>query len=110
MIVVEIIALVFLCRHNGFLAERKGLSATKWKWYTVAAWLAAELAGLLFGMALFGMKDLYALSALALISAFGGFLYINALLKKMPDDIEEDVNKIGISDLQPPRKEERDIQ
>ncbi len=109
MIVIEIFALVFLCRNNGLLAERKGLSATKWKWYTVAAWMIAELAGLIFGLALFGMKDLYALSALALVSAFGGYLYVNALLKKMPDDVEEDVDKIGISDLQPPRKEEREI-
>jgi hypothetical protein len=58
---------------------------------------------------LFGTTDMYGLFAIGLVSAFGGYLYVNALLKKMPDDVEEDVDKIGISDLQPPRKEERDV-
>ncbi|CAN5592261.1 hypothetical protein BH11BAC5_BH11BAC5_24650 [soil metagenome] len=106
---IEIIALIFLCRKNGQLAERKGLSPTRWKWYTVAGWLTAELFGFLLGVKLLGTTDIYGLIALCLVSAFGGYLYVNALLKKMPDDVEEDVDKIGISDLQPPRKEERDV-
>jgi hypothetical protein len=106
---IEIIALIFLCRKNGQLAERKGLSPNRWKWYTVAGWVTAEFLGIILGVMLFGTMDMYGLFAIGLVSAFGGYLYVNALLKKMPDDVEEDVDKIGISDLQPPRKEERDV-
>lgn len=106
---IEIIALVFLCRKNGLLAERKGLSPNRWKWYTVAGWVTAEFLGLFLGVVLLGNTDIYSLFAMGLVCAFGGYLYIHALLKKMPDNIDEDINKIGISDLQPPRKEEQEV-
>ena len=116
---IDIIALFFLCKKNGTLAIQKGLSANKWKWYTILAWFGAEIVGLLFAIVLFGksnienLKDLnaldksnfYGLAAMGLISAFGGYLIVKAKLEKMPDTFDEDINKIGVNDLQPPRKD-----
>lgn len=103
---IEIIALIYLCKKNAELAIRKGLSPGRWKWYTVIGWLTAEVAGSLLGMLLFGTANIYGLMALGLVSAFGGYLYVKALLEKQPDNFDDDINKIGISDLQPPRKDQ----
>jgi hypothetical protein len=100
---IEIIALIFLCKKNGALALQKGLSTVRWKWYTVLGWVVAEMVGLMFGMALFGQNNIYGLMAIGLISAFGGYLIVKAMLEKKPDSLDEDINKINVSDLQPPR-------
>lgn len=99
---IEIIALFFLCKKNGELAAQKGLSPVRWKWYTIAGWLIAEFTGLLLGMLLFGNTNLYGLMAMGIVSAFGGYLYVKALLEKKPDTYDDDINKIGVSDLHPP--------
>ncbi|WP_301921269.1 hypothetical protein [Ferruginibacter sp.] len=99
---IEIIALFFLCKKNGELAVQKGLSPVRWKWYTIAGWLIAEFTGLLLGMLLFGNANLYGLMAMGIVSAFGGYLYVKALLEKKPDTYDDDINKIGVSDLHPP--------
>lgn len=115
---IDIIALFFLCKKNGILAVQKGLNATKWKWYTILGWFAAEIVGLILGVLLFGKNNLenltdinafeknnfYGLAALGLISAFGGYLIVKAILEKKPDTFDEDINKIGVNDLQPPVK------
>ncbi|MBC7507504.1 MAG: hypothetical protein H7320_01955 [Ferruginibacter sp.] len=101
---IEVIALFFLCKKNGALAVQKGLPAGKWKWYTVLGWIIAEMTGLFFGMLLFGNGNVYGLLAIGIISAFGGYLIVKAMLEKMPDTFDEDINKIGVNDLQPPRK------
>ena len=44
---LEIIVLIFLCRHIGEIAIRKGESANKWKLYTVLAWIGGEITGLI---------------------------------------------------------------
>lgn len=101
---IEIIALIFLCKKNGALALQKGLNSRRWKLYTVLGWIVAEMTGLIFGMALFGNGNLYGLLGLGLVSAFGGYLIVKAILEKKPDSFDEDINKIGVNDLQPPRK------
>ena len=102
---IEIIALIFLCKKNGALAIQKGLSAGRWKWYTVLGWITAEIIGLFLGMLLFGNGNIYGLLAIGLVSAFGGYLIVKAMLEKMPDAYDEDIDRIGVNDLQPPRKE-----
>lgn len=101
---IEIIALIFLCKKNGTLAIQKGLPAGKWKWYTVLGWLTAEITGLIFGIMLFGNGNIYGLMGIGLISAFGGYLIVKSILEKKPDSFDEDINKIGVSDLRPPVK------
>ena len=115
---IEIFALIFLCKKNGDLAIQKGLSAGKWKLYTILGWFIAEIIGFIFGLMLFGNKDvvalannasyeqsgLFGLMAIGLISAFGGYLFVKSMLEKMPDSYDEDINKINVSDLRPPPK------
>jgi len=116
---IEIIALFFLCKKNGQLAMQKGLAAGKWKLYTVLAWIAAEFVGLIFGITLFGKgnienltdinafekNNLFGLEAIALVSAFGGYLIVKSILEKKPDLFDDDIKKIGVNDLKPPRKD-----
>ena len=66
---IEVIALIFLSRMNGSLAQTKGLKFGQWVWYTVLAWLGFEFAGTLIGLLLFGMTNLTPVYILAISSA-----------------------------------------
>jgi hypothetical protein len=100
---IEIIALFFLCRTNGRLAIKKGLPEKRWWLKTVIAWIVAEFIGVILGISLFGTANLYAVLGTGLFSAFGGYLFIRNLLEKMPDGMEDDINRIGVDDLRPPK-------
>ena len=100
---VEIIALYFLCKRNGLLAAQKGLNPRTWKWYTVLAWLLTEIIGVIIGITLYGEDNLMGVLSLGIISAFGGYLIIKFVLDKKPDIFEEDINGIGVDELQPPK-------
>ena len=102
---LEIIALIFLCKRNGVLAERKGLKPGMWKLYTVIAWIVTEIFGVLVGMMMFGTTSLIPVLATGLFGAFGGYLFIRYHLERRPDNLEEDINHIGVDDLQPPRRQ-----
>ena len=115
---IEILSLVFLCRRNGSLALQKGLNVVAWVLYTIAGWFVAEIAGLFLGTLLFGNIDpkvltdravfdksnIYGLMALGLISGFGGYLIVRAILEKKPDPSEKNMGKVDINDLKPPGK------
>ncbi len=105
----DIIALFFLCKKMGILAIQKGLKPGLWKFYTVLAWLVAETIGVILAVGIYGqdilVKDnLMAVMSLALGCAFGGYLFIKAVLDKKPDALDEDINRIGVDELHPPRK------
>ena len=97
---LEIIALFFLTRQNGRLAIKKGLNPTPWRWYTVLAWIVAEVVGIMVGFALFG-EQLLGVILFALACAFGGYLLVRNTLEKKPDSIEDDIDRIGTDDLRP---------
>jgi len=101
---LEIIALIFLCKKNGNLAIQKGLKPATWKFYTVLAWLLTEMLGVISGILLFGQDNLIGIISLGFVSAFGGYLIIKSILEKKPDNFDEDINQIGAKDLYPPRK------
>jgi hypothetical protein len=101
---IEIVALIFLCTKNGRLAAQKGLKPGTWKLYTVLAWIATEMMGVMMGIIMFGQDNLFGIMSLGLVSAFGGYLFIKSVLDKKPDAYDEDINSIGVDDLQPPRK------
>lgn len=82
---IEIIVLFFLGRQIGRKATLKGLSPNKWILYLVLAWVAAEFAGVILGIILFGMGNLFGLMMFALACAFGGYLLVNKFLEDMPD-------------------------
>ena len=93
---IEIIVLYFLTKSIGVAAAKKGQAPGRWKVFTVLAWIAFEMLGLIFGIAFFGTDNLYSLMALALVSAFGGYLTIKYILDKKPDNkINQDIDSIG---------------
>ncbi len=101
---LEIIALIFLCRMNGTLAAKKGLKPGVWKAYTVLAWIGAELAGFMIALTMFDKTELFAIMGVGIFCAFGGYLAVKYTLEQKPDGVDNDVNEIGIDDLRPPKK------
>ncbi len=100
---LEIIALIFLCRSNGNLAEKKGLKQTPWKVYTAVAWILGEIIGFMIGFSMFDKTNLAGLIGVALFCAVGGYLFVRKTLENKPDALDDDVNQIGVDDLQPPK-------
>lgn len=101
---LEIIALIFLCKKNGALAARKGLKSGTWKAYTVLAWIIAEVFGLIIGMQLFGQTNIIGVMGIGIFGAFGGYLVVKYILENKPDEtMEEEINQIGVDDLRPPK-------
>jgi hypothetical protein len=92
---LEIIALIFLCKKTGETAARKGLQPGRWKLYVVLAWFGAEVFGFVLGGMLFGTGNLFGLFLFALVCAVGGYLIVKATLDKIPNDIDDDINRIG---------------
>ena len=82
---IEIIILFFAAKYIGNTAERKGLKKTTWIVYTVIAWIIAEFIGVILGVSLFGTNNLIAIMLFGLFCAFGGSLFVHAMLAKKPD-------------------------
>jgi len=103
---LEIIAIIISCRQNKILAIRKGLKPVTWILNTIGAWLVMEFAGISLGIAVLGIRidNFWGLTGIGVMSGFGGYLMVRAILEKKPDHIEEDINRIGVDDLQPPKK------
>ncbi|HMK25343.1 MAG TPA: hypothetical protein VK483_04875 [Chitinophagaceae bacterium] len=95
---LEIIALVLLCRQIGNMAIRKGQKRGMWQLYTVLAWIGGEVIGILIAVVGFHNDDYLSMLPLALLGAVGGYLIVRAILSKMPDkpdDGFEFENKTG---------------
>lgn len=101
---VEIIALVFLCKMNGALAIQKGKKAGTWKMYTIFSWIVAEFIGLAIGLSMFGPKNIFGILGIGIFCAFGGYLIIRYILENKPDISEGNINRIGSDELAPPKK------
>ncbi len=91
----EIIALYFLCKHIGKLAIRKGERKGKWILTTIGAWIAAEFLGMFLGIILFGSDNMIGILLIGIMSAIGGYLIVQAQLEKIPDDFDDDINRMG---------------
>lgn len=100
---LEIIVLIFLTRSIGNLAVRKGLAPGPWKLYTVLAWVTAEILGFFIAASVF--TNILGILGTAIFSAFGGYLIVRKTLENKPDTFNDDIEKIGSDDLQPPRKD-----
>jgi hypothetical protein len=126
---LDIIPLFFLCRIIWKLALRKGLKPLAWVFFTVISWIFTEMIGFAIGLSLLGQnklneivnnvhlasplemeksigsENIFIIFALSLVSAFGGYLIVKAILEKKPDAIDQDdTNNIGVHDLRPPVK------
>jgi hypothetical protein len=91
---LEVIALIFLTREIGRLADKKGLRPPTWKLYTVLAWIAGEFVGAVIGVLIFGAENLFSVILVAIAGAITGYVLIKANLSKRPDVID-DVDQIG---------------
>jgi hypothetical protein len=92
---LEIIALIYLCKKTGETAARKGLPPGRWKFYVVIAWFLAEILGFFLGGMLFGSGNLFGLFLFALACAVGGYLVVKAILDKIPDEMDDEINRLG---------------
>jgi len=99
---LEIIALIFLTKNIGALAQKKGLKPGTWKLYTVLCWFGAEIIGAILFYMILGEESFYIAILLGMACAVGSYFILKAYLNKRPDAMDEDdINKIGVSDLYP---------
>jgi hypothetical protein len=85
---LEIIALIFLSRKIGDLAERKGLKRGWWIFYTVIAWFGAEIMGIILAILVFQTEEILALLPFAWGFAVGSYFVLKAVLSRKPDPID----------------------
>ncbi len=85
---LEIIALIYLCRKIGALAEQKGQKRGLWQFYTVLTWFVAEIIGIFLSALLFQTDELVALLPLAYGFAIGSYFLLKSILSKKPDAVE----------------------
>ena len=98
---LEIIALILLTRQIGGVATRKGLKSGTWKWYTVLSWFAGEIIGVVAGLFIFEQDNIISIMLMGFAGAIGGYFILKSVLDKKPDDVEDDINRIGVDDLRP---------
>lgn len=98
---IEIIILIILVIYIGRIATRKGLKPGMWRLYTVLSWLGGEFVGVIVGLLLFGQDNIIVLMFTGIIGALGGYFILKFNLDKKPDNLDEDINRIGVDDLRP---------
>ncbi len=98
---LEIIAIIFLSKKNGRLAVQKGLKPGTWIFYSVICWIAFEVVGVILGIISFGPENILPTYLLAILLAVSSYFFIRSILNKKPDAIDDDINRIGVSDLYP---------
>ncbi len=93
---LELIALIFLTREIGRLAEKKGLKPITWKIYLVIGWLFFEIIGIFVGVMIFGMNNLISVVLVGFAFAISSYFLIKSQLNKLPDrNIDDDINNVG---------------
>ena len=98
---IEIVILIFLAIKIGKMAKKKGLKQSAWVIYTVLSWIAGEIIGVIAGFAIFDKTNIVSIMLMGLAGAIGGYFIIKNQLDKIPDDIDEDINRITVKDLSP---------
>lgn len=85
---IEIIALFFLLRNLGNVAQKKGQSATRWIIRGLINWVVFEFLGAGIGLMLFGQNNLISILLLGLMGGFAGYHLTFIRLKNLPDNDE----------------------
>lgn len=86
---LEIIALYFILKEVGKIAEAKGHSPWQWKITMILAWFFAEFSGMLLVQALFP-NQLIIMIAIGLCMAYLSYLLLKQYWLSLPDINEED--------------------
>ena len=93
---LEIIALIFLTKDIGKIANQKGLKPLTWKIYTVLGWIFAEILGFVVALLFFDQSNLFSIIIVGLTFAITSFYLIKSKLNSYPDSgIEDDINNFG---------------
>jgi uncharacterized membrane protein YfcA len=87
---IEILAIIYLCRKIGDLAEQKGLRRGLWQFYTVLAWIVGEIIGILLGIIIFQTNpdQLIPLVIPGYALAVASYFVLKAVLSKKPDRVD----------------------
>jgi len=93
---LELIALIFLTKEIGKIAEKKGLKPLTWKIYLVIGWLFFEIIGIFVGVMIFGMNNLISVVLVGFAFAITSYFLIKSQLNKLPDrNIDDDIDNMG---------------
>ena len=93
---LELIALIFLTREIGKIAQKKGLKPLTWKVYLVIGWLFFEIIGIFVGVMIFGMNNLISVVLVGFAFAITSYFLIKSQLAKLPDrNIDDDIDNMG---------------
>lgn len=82
---LEILALIYLSRKIGNLADQKGQKRGLWQFYTVIAWFGAEFLGAFLSVLVFSFTETLAAYPFAIGFAVGSYFLIKTILSKKPD-------------------------
>ncbi|HEV8286023.1 MAG TPA: hypothetical protein VGQ09_17060 [Chitinophagaceae bacterium] len=85
---LEILALVYLCRKMGNLAEQKGQKRGVWQFYTVLAWFFGEIVGIVLAIVFFRSDEFIAFLPFAYGFAVGSYFILKSILSKKPDIVQ----------------------
>jgi membrane protein DedA with SNARE-associated domain len=81
---IEILALIYLARKNGSIAEKKGHKPGRYKLLTVLLWLGGEVGGAFLGaMMAGGTEEMGLIYLLALLGALVGALLSRLIVNKL---------------------------
>lgn len=92
---LEIIALIFLTKDIGKLADAKGLKPLTWKIYTIVAWIISEIIGVFVGALIFGPDNIISVMLIGITFAITSYFIIKAQLTKLPDYFDDDLENFG---------------
>ena len=98
---IEIIILVFLSIKIGKMAKKKSLKRNTWILYTVLSWIGGEIIGVVVGFAIFDKTNIISIMLMGIAVAIGGYFIIKHQLDKIPDNVDDDINKSTVNDLSP---------
>lgn len=90
---LDIIILYFLANNIGKLAIQKGESASRWKVYTILAWIAGGIIGIFIGVSVLGYMDMLRLILVYYPLAIAGYHIVKNTLSRKPDAI--DIDSLG---------------
>ena len=98
---IEIVILVFLAIKIGKMAKAKGLKRNTWIIYTVLSWIGGEIIGVIAGFAIFDKTNIISIMLMGIAGAIGGYFIIKHQLDKIPDNVDDDIDRITVNDLSP---------